>query len=91
MTVEGLQLTVELFFFIGKVWRCVSLPSGGSHLYALQVNQMSAYGFLSMFDQVDKFAPAVKAVLVATLRKMRAGLDPKLHESLYNQLGRLLK
>jgi hypothetical protein len=52
---------------------------------------MSAYGFLSAFDDVAKFDPAVKSVLVEALHTMRGGLDASLHESLYNQLTRLLK
>lgn len=56
-----------------------------------KTNQMSAYGFISSFAEAKKFDSGVRMELVQALLEMRLGLDPKAQESLYNQLGRLLK
>ena len=74
MTDDGLELTKELFFKIGKV------------------NQMSAYSFLSAFGDFKKFDDeATKTRLVNAMKAMRDGLDEKTQESLFKQLGVMLK
>ena len=74
MTDDGLELTKELFFKIGKV------------------NQMSAYSFLNAFGDFKKFDDeATKTRLVNAMKAMRDGLDEKTQESLFKQLGVMLK
>jgi len=55
-----------------------------------KVNQMSAYGFIGTFSQTMKFETSVRIQLIAAVKLMRDGLDPKKEESLYNQFGRLI-
>lgn len=56
-----------------------------------KVNQMSAYSFLQLFGDLPKFEDSQKKRLTAALVRMRDGLDPKEHESLFNQLNIMLK
>jgi hypothetical protein len=56
-----------------------------------KVNEMSAYSFISAFDEANKFDTGIKLMLKKAVDDMRNGLDAVKQESLYNQLGRLLK
>ena len=56
-----------------------------------QINQMSAYSFLSSFGDLRKFEDSVQQKLVETLEEMKSNLDPDKQQSLTNQLIILLK
>ena len=54
-----------------------------------QINQMSAQGILRVFGDVERMEGASKDKLRRALRQMKDGLDPKMQESLYNQLRQM--
>lgn len=55
-----------------------------------KTNQYSAQSFIHAFSDFAKFTGDTKAALATTLEKMKAGLDAKQHQSLYNQINATL-
>ena len=72
--------------------RCLLTPDGLALTKELclkigEVNQMSAYSFISVFDEVGKFDAGTKAVLVEAVAGIRDCVKDL--ESLFNQFSRL--
>jgi len=56
-----------------------------------KVNQMSANAILNAFNDLPKFKPAQRKLLVDALNKMKAGIDPVFQESLFKQITTILE